>query len=184
MKGQAYEDGALYHNNPVFIADSERKLLWPELADSPPDILISLGTGHNPSIIFEDPDVPQAPANPPKRGFISHIKTFKRIAQDHVKASLNFERTCKSWLRTIQNQHDKEERYIRLNISCSKDVPELDDIQSMPKLREYVREQFALNRLIDDVAHRLVASSFCVVPASSTNGNHFFRLLPNAGTNM
>jgi hypothetical protein len=168
ITNEVYEDGAIYHNNPVFVADSERKLIWPELADTPPDILISLGTGHNPKMMNE-PVKLKAPEIPPKRGFISHLKTFKRIAQDHVKVSLDSERTWTGWLQTLTNQQEHSKRFVRLNVSCNKDPPRLDDIASMPQLRTYVQEQYALNRLIEDIAHRLVASSFYVVPASSLN---------------
>ena len=44
---KTYLDGALYHNNPASIANHERKFLWPDVAENPPDILLSLGTGKN-----------------------------------------------------------------------------------------------------------------------------------------
>lgn len=44
---QGYLDGALYHNNPVDVANDERKLLWPEDASLHPDVLLSIGTGHH-----------------------------------------------------------------------------------------------------------------------------------------
>lgn len=44
---RTYMDGALYYNNPIKIADHERKLLWPDVADSHPDIMLSIGTGQN-----------------------------------------------------------------------------------------------------------------------------------------
>jgi hypothetical protein len=46
-----YLDGALYFNNPVRVAESERKLIWPDVADKPPDILLSLGTGQDAGMI-------------------------------------------------------------------------------------------------------------------------------------
>lgn len=46
-----YLDGALYFNNPVRIAFNERRFLWPDVADRPPDIVLSLGTGKNGSLI-------------------------------------------------------------------------------------------------------------------------------------
>lgn len=164
-----YEDGGLYHNNPIFIADSERKLIWPELADSPPDILLSIGTGHNPRRLTE-PAAPKPALNPPKRGLISHFKTFRRIAQDHVAVSLDSERTWLSWLQTLSNPQEYQKRFVRLNVSCSRDPPALDDVQSMQQLRQYVQEQYALNRSIEDIAHHLVASSFYVVTPSSATG--------------
>ncbi len=46
---QVYQDGGLYHNNPIEIADIERKLIWPEMEHQYPDIVLSLGTGFNPA---------------------------------------------------------------------------------------------------------------------------------------
>ena len=43
---RSYLDGALYHNNPASVANHERKFLWPDVAESLPDILLSLGTGN------------------------------------------------------------------------------------------------------------------------------------------
>ena len=42
---KTYLDGALYYNNPASVANNERKFLWPDVAENPPDILLSLGTG-------------------------------------------------------------------------------------------------------------------------------------------
>ena len=45
--GKMYLDGAIYYNNPVKVADNERKLLWPDVAESSPDLILSIGTGMN-----------------------------------------------------------------------------------------------------------------------------------------
>lgn len=45
--GRTYLDGAVYYNNPVKVANHERKILWPDVAENPPDIILSLGTGQN-----------------------------------------------------------------------------------------------------------------------------------------
>jgi patatin-like phospholipase/acyl hydrolase len=42
-----YIDGALYHNNPVNVANHERRLLWPDIIAKHPDIFLSIGTGQN-----------------------------------------------------------------------------------------------------------------------------------------
>jgi predicted acylesterase/phospholipase RssA len=47
MTKNIYLDGALYHNNPVEVASRERKLIWPDVADKHPDVMLSLGTGKN-----------------------------------------------------------------------------------------------------------------------------------------
>lgn len=45
LSRKVYLDGALHHNNPASVANRERKFLWPDVAENPPDILLSLGTG-------------------------------------------------------------------------------------------------------------------------------------------
>ena len=41
---QYFLDGSFYNNNPAKVAQKERKLLWPEVADRAPDIFLSIGT--------------------------------------------------------------------------------------------------------------------------------------------
>jgi predicted acylesterase/phospholipase RssA len=45
---QTYSDGGICHNNPVAIAEDERKLIWPAQQDEEPDIVVSIGTMHCP----------------------------------------------------------------------------------------------------------------------------------------
>lgn len=45
--GRSFIDGALYNNNPVKIAQKERRLLWPEVSKKHPDVLLSIGTGRD-----------------------------------------------------------------------------------------------------------------------------------------
>lgn len=40
-----YLDGALWYNNPVSIANNEKRFLFPDVAPNHPDILLSIGTG-------------------------------------------------------------------------------------------------------------------------------------------
>jgi hypothetical protein len=44
---RTYMDGALYHNNPVKVANHERKAIWPDVAENHPDVVLSIGTGQN-----------------------------------------------------------------------------------------------------------------------------------------
>jgi patatin-like phospholipase/acyl hydrolase len=45
-----YLDGAFYNNNPIKAAHRERKYLWPDVAASHPDVLLSIGTGQDDQI--------------------------------------------------------------------------------------------------------------------------------------
>jgi predicted acylesterase/phospholipase RssA len=51
---RVYLDGALYYNNPVEVANRERMLIWPDVAEKHPDVILSLGTGQNASKIKEE----------------------------------------------------------------------------------------------------------------------------------
>jgi predicted acylesterase/phospholipase RssA len=42
--GNVYLDGAFYNNNPVNVANLERKFLWPDVCRQAPDIFLSIGT--------------------------------------------------------------------------------------------------------------------------------------------
>jgi hypothetical protein len=41
---QAFWDGGVYNNNPTNIAEHERKLVWPDLAEQEPDVVVSIET--------------------------------------------------------------------------------------------------------------------------------------------
>lgn len=67
-KGSSNEfwDGALYFNNPIRIAYNERKYLWPDVADNPPDIVLSLGTGQHAKIVDSAVRSQPSPRTPEK----------------------------------------------------------------------------------------------------------------------
>lgn len=52
--GKTYLDGALNHNNPVYIAWREKKRIWPDMPSKGLDVLVSLGTGQHKSEIDEE----------------------------------------------------------------------------------------------------------------------------------
>jgi hypothetical protein len=45
---------SIYYNNPVRVANHERKYLWPDVAGNLPDIILSVGTGKNGSLIADE----------------------------------------------------------------------------------------------------------------------------------
>jgi len=54
---RTYLDGALYHNNPVWLMNNESKLLWPDVADQDPDLFLSIGTSqHKADLQVGQPD--------------------------------------------------------------------------------------------------------------------------------
>ncbi|KAJ4355214.1 hypothetical protein N0V95_003109 [Ascochyta clinopodiicola] len=85
---QIYMDGALYHNNPVRIADTEWKLIWNRGPTTHPDIMLSLGTG---SVPDQDEKSLKSPIS--KRGLIRNGRMLLKIATDHVEDALDCEKT-------------------------------------------------------------------------------------------
>lgn len=64
-RGKTYMDGALNHNNPVYIAWREKKLIWPDVLSKQPDIFVSLGTGQHKADI--DAKLKRGPTHQRKR---------------------------------------------------------------------------------------------------------------------
>ena len=70
---EGFLDGAVYHNNPVRIANYESKLLWPEAEERHPDILLSIGTAHHDSDIDGSHTTPADRARSQAKRLIHHV---------------------------------------------------------------------------------------------------------------
>ena len=154
--GQVYQDGALYYNCPVELAMQEQRLVWPDIADSCPDIVLSIGTGLSRT---------SRRRTPPKRasrfGVVSHCNNLKNIAIDKIQSSLNSEQTWKTFIAQRNPSIHLRDRYIRLNLKLESDLPGMDEVASLRKLKEAALFQFAQKQdLIKSVADRLLATSF------------------------
>jgi predicted acylesterase/phospholipase RssA len=156
--GNSFQDGALYHNNPIEIAMRERRLIWPENSDHQPDIVISIGTSFS--------------TKPPSKratllitnarwGVISHVKQLAKIAIDHVLSTLDAERTWAKWVEDNAYSPRTQGRYIRLNVPLEHDPPKLDDVDAMPGIKNTASHHCSTKRLeYKAVADRLLATSF------------------------
>ncbi|KAL2820557.1 hypothetical protein BDW59DRAFT_174473 [Aspergillus cavernicola] len=170
--GQEYQDGAIYHNNPIDIAIREQKLIWPDTAESHPDIVLSIGTGYNPeSQAQEDPQQQLLSTKPTSRGMISYFKGLARIAIDHIHSSLDSERTWHTFLERSHPQARFRDRYIRANLALENDPPSLDDVSMIDTLSEMTRSRVTKEfSLIQAIADRLIASTFYFEESSSPAG--------------
>jgi hypothetical protein len=153
---QVYTDGGIYHNNPINIADQERKLIWPQLADEPPDIILSIGTSYN------SLSVPRKAVQSPtlRRGLINHGKQLLKIVMDHIASTLDCERVWEEYMEVLNPSSRDEYRYVRLNPDLLENPPALDQVNKMKPLLEMVRRQMQKHKRIDEVACQLIASSF------------------------
>lgn len=150
-----YTDGAIYHNNPIQIADKERKLIWPDLKNEYPDLIVSIGTTYNSASRLSTEK-----AASPRLGVLSHGKALYRIAVDHIASTLDSEKAWHSYMSVLQPPSNHSAKYIRLNPQLDEDPPRLDEVERMMYIQEVVREMSGSDNRIQKVALRLIASSF------------------------
>lgn len=182
---EGFIDGAVFHNNPVRIANYESKLIWPDMEESHPDILLSVGTGHNGMDTEGFIDVgPLERKRFHERNVLSKAKTkseeqrsmpalrafpevhswlnilFKRV--DNILDSESIWRNFKKDIVGISLNHVAQ-RYIRINPRIRFPTPKMDEKSQVGKLQDDVRSQMqsqSMREKVSTVASRLVASSF------------------------
>ena len=158
---QIYTDGAIYHNNPIQIADKERKLIWPELENDSPDIIVSVGTSYNPAARpSSDKALSPLSTRSPRLGVFSHGKSLMKIAIDHIASSLDSEKAWRSYMDVLHPPPNQKAKYIRINPQLNENPPGLDEVDRLPYIQEIVRQMSSLDVNIQNVALRLIASSF------------------------
>ena len=153
---QTYIDGGIWHNNPVNIADSERELIWPDIAHLPPDLLLSIGSGCCQKL--PSPKRPSKAAR--RRGIGSNLKACYRLAVDHIESSLDSEKIWREYLERVPPSQEQKRRYIRLNVLFEEAPPKLDEVDSIDELEDFTRKQWSRDPRIVDVAQDLIASCF------------------------
>lgn len=166
--GKTYLDGGLRCVNPAFIADRERRLIWPDVGE--PDLFLSVGTGQNRITILEKL------SNRPKENLPSTMipkpgqtgeearraaKTWRRKSDEILDAELAWQDFRAYAVR--ERSEAKGRRFIRFNPDLDKEPPTADSKGDLENLQLVVRKRLQTpHRLaaLKNVAHRLVASSF------------------------
>lgn len=154
--GQVYQDGAIYYNCPVELAMREQKLIWPDMAESCPDMVLSVGTGINRNA---------RKAAPTRKGltlgFFSQLKNLTRLAIDKIQSTLDSEQTWRTFVNQSNPPQHLRDRYIRLNLGLKSDPPRMDDTSQLMRLKNETESYFAVHETeIKSVADRLLATSF------------------------
>lgn len=157
--GLKYIDGALYYNNPIRVANQERKLLWPDVESQPPDIVLSIGTSF------------AAETKSTANKLTSWMKpNFFQVAFNRFDNILDAQNAWDQFYEEVREPSSTVgQRYIRLNPELQKKV-KLDKVDELPWLREAVRGILRTPKWKFEtkmVAHRLVASSFFFEKAST-----------------
>ena len=150
-------DGGVYHNNPIKIADKERKLLWPNLKNDHPDIVVSIGTTYKPVEGLNGENRPQSKID---LGVISHGKSLIKIGLNYIASTRDSESTWDSYVGVLDPPSNFRDRYVRLNPRLDAEPPHLDDLDSMQYIKAIARGYFSEDERIQQVANKLIASSF------------------------
>ncbi|KAK6342107.1 hypothetical protein TWF730_001585 [Orbilia blumenaviensis] len=165
-----YLDGGIYHNNPIYIAESESKLIWPEVEHLPPDLVLSLGSGYNPS-----PSLGKEKTFQSWNPLVRATERLHWMATDHIQSSSSSEATWEKWLKYREDTRltvlpastqSTQNRYIRWSVrfECKDDPPKLDDLGSLPRIEAEAEKQAQnLSPQIRRLADRLICSSFFFV---------------------
>lgn len=183
---EGYLDGALFHNNPVKIAYRESKLIWPDVERCHPDILLSIGTGHNgrntpgsvesrlPHQRRTEP-MAESLVNPERGGLkqalgnwlkIPFFAQFLGVLVNRVDNILDSEQIWLSFRSDVLDSRTAQEcrRYERFNPNLDRTPPRLDDVEEYESLQKTVmdklRTKSAYRKKIARIVHRLVASCF------------------------
>lgn len=182
--GQSFIDGAIYHNNPVYVAFEESKLLWPDVRHCLPDIVLSIGTGHNrPALDIARPEnrrtrllyrAEVSSATPPQRhsieGDVSQMfQNFKmmftrmsNVLNSHIRG-VTFEREATLSIPRAEIKNARG-RLQRIDPRLGYDPPSLDDKAKMRHLKRTAKQVLKQNpsyqRQIRHISRRLVASCF------------------------
>jgi len=155
-------DGAVYHNNPIHIAEQERKLLWPGLRNDHPDIIVSIGTTYKQAAGSSSAHKSPHPNSPrvATMGVVSHGKSLFRIAIDHITSALDSEKTWESYLGILHPPSSHRDRYVRLNPQLEEQPPRLDQVEQMDNIRALARINFSNDARIQRIANQLIATVF------------------------
>ncbi|TKA29096.1 hypothetical protein B0A54_16206 [Friedmanniomyces endolithicus] len=177
---KTYLDGGLRCTNPSFIADRERRLIWPDVGD--PDLFLSLGTGQNRITVLESLSkrpkespspttaVPEPGRPTPETRKSSGLWRTKRV-DDVLDAEI-------AWVdfrayAVRERSEAKGRRFIRFNPDLDREPPAQDSKGDIESLQVNVRRRLQTpHRLaaLRNVAHRLVASSFYLDLQSKATG--------------
>lgn len=155
---KTYIDGAVLHNNPVRIADSERKILWPD--SDVPDIFLSIGTGSTLSLERAE-TIGSEHMSAARKGILSHGRHLYSILRSNLEQTLDCERAWDDYFAGVTTALTKSStiRFVRINPNVES-IPALDEKDKMSELRTNVQESQKNDTRIKEVARQLIASTF------------------------
>lgn len=146
-------------------------MIWNDVAETIPDILLSIGTGM--TSVDVNSQLPTRTMSPPagaeglkssSKGFL--VKDLWDIVSHKLRSDLRSEDIWQHFVTETSSAarggyRDNASRLIRINPDLRSTVPELDDVGEIKSLEKaagtYLEQNWAKIR---EVGHRLIASSF------------------------
>jgi hypothetical protein len=93
-------------------------------------------------------------------GIFGHARTLASIAMDHIRSSLDSEKTWYDYMLQLGLPKEYRSRYQRINPPLLEDPPALDDVSRLKSLQSTVIQQMTNDPAVIRTAHRLLATSF------------------------
>ncbi|KAF2735206.1 hypothetical protein EJ04DRAFT_576300 [Polyplosphaeria fusca] len=178
---ETYLDGAFHNNNPAKVGNLERQLLWADVQDSHPDILLSIGTSQYRKEVEKklreeklatqrkkttgSQDATKLKASKKFRHFAGILQVGK-AAFNKLGDAINCERQWQEFLdATAHGGAHREDmrRYIRVNPDIGRPPPQLDAKDEVERLQLDVFRSLSEPEMqleLEDIVFRLVASCF------------------------
>ena len=182
---EGFLDGAVFHNSPVRIANYESKLIWPDIEEYHPDILLSIGTGNNgsdtagyldPGFLARrqirerkvhtktDPVIEHQRSMPALRAF-PEVQSWLKILFKRVDNILDSESIWRAFRNDIAGMSSSivAQRYVRVNPQIKFRTPKMDEKSQIHRLHDDVKsrmESQSMRMKITSISYQIVASSF------------------------
>jgi hypothetical protein len=147
---RTYQGASVDYINQVLIADRERKVIWPDVCDSAPDVMISIGTG-----LSHDNEIQPSALH----RWLGGTKQRSRSALDPNYCTQFAEKLWNEYHDSAVRNPLDEEKYIRLNGNLDGRLLDFDSADRMNSQRDYIK---AIKKSTDlkKLSQRLIASCF------------------------
>ncbi|KAF8242916.1 hypothetical protein K440DRAFT_664454 [Wilcoxina mikolae CBS 423.85] len=167
--GNIFSDGALTFNNPIEIAEYERKMLWPDHMH--PDILLSIGTGGEPKEEFELGSDLRDPIS--QKGLVGYLKRLKAIVAHQNKHVMNSELAWENFRGRKNLEKLEDQAYLRLNMELLDRIPRIDQVEDLDFLIGEATKYAEDNEvMINNTVTKLIASLFYLRLDEATPDRH------------
>ncbi|KAI9769094.1 MAG: hypothetical protein M1840_004445 [Geoglossum simile] len=148
---ETYRGSSFTHNNPIEIAHTESKYIWPDISHRLPDVTLSVGMGSSSMTNRRLGRTPPQTRLP----FIGREVDTSDLEQSSFKC----EQAWRDYLSKLRLKSPDDERYVRLNPELDYPVPRWDEVERMRGLPWEVISRWD-DLPIGRLAQRLIATCF------------------------